>query len=238
MQQQQQQQQLQQQQYQQQQYEQQLQYEQEQEHLRQVQFQQQQQQQQYELEQQQIRQQQLYQQQYEESQRLYSQNNLISEAVTSPKITRNGRQQQQQQQHQQQQNGFYAEQNSSTSHQRSVQTYEQYNQSNNFRQETYSRQENRTNESQFVKPLPSFLRFSEGQPARLEIDTGSSAPVVTWYKDNMIIRNTPDTQITANSSLHTLRLPEIYPEDSGLYKAVIQTATDKTESVCEVRVES
>ena len=117
----------------------------------------------------------------------------------------------------------------------STQLFDDYNLRNSFVSEQTAR---KTNEPQFVKPLPNFLRFSAGQPARLDVEVnGQPTPVVTWFKDNMVIRNTADTQISSNLNVHTLRLPEIYVEDSGLYKVIIASALGKSESVCEVIVE-
>ena len=92
---------------------------------------------------------------------------------------------------------------------------------------------------ELIAPLPTFLRFSEGQPARLEIEVfGSPAPVVTWYKDGSAIRHAPPTiEIGSVGSIHSLKMQEIFTEDSGEYKVLIVSPFGKLETTCNVKVE-
>ena len=86
--------------------------------------------------------------------------------------------------------------------------------------------------------LPTFLRFSDGQPARLEVEVyGEPTPVVSWYKDNVLIRNSANMQITSKGTVHSLQIPEIFTEDSGVYKVVVASPLGRFESECEVKVE-
>ena len=86
--------------------------------------------------------------------------------------------------------------------------------------------------------MPTFLRFSDGQPARLEVEVyGEPTPVVTWFKDNVMIRNSNNMQISSNGTVHSLKIPEIFTEDSGVYKVVVASPLGKFESECEVKVE-
>ena len=141
-------------------------------------------------------------------------------------------QQQYQQQQQQMQQDFQRQQQVHQQH------FKQQFSSQQQQQQTVVRQQEKRIEPQFIRPLASFLRFSEGQPARLEVEVyGSPAPVVTWFKDNMIIRDTQETQIVSQQNVHTLRMPEIFTEDSGVYKVLIASPLGRTESVCDVKVE-
>ena len=80
--------------------------------------------------------------------------------------------------------------------------------------------------------------FSEGQPARLEIEvSGTPQPIVNWFKNNALIRSSPDIQIVQEAGSHTLSIPEIFVEDSGFYKAVISSHLGVLETVCEISVE-
>lgn len=94
------------------------------------------------------------------------------------------------------------------------------------------------NEPQLLRSMPNYLAFSERQPAHLEIEvSGTPNPVVTWYKDGLLVRNSPEAQISSNSGLHVLYIPEMYYEDSGIYKAVIASPLGILESICEINVE-
>lgn len=92
---------------------------------------------------------------------------------------------------------------------------------------------------ELIRPLPTFLRFSEGQPARLEIEVfGNPPPAVTWYKDGNAIRHAPPTiEISSAGSIHSVRMQEIFTEDSGQYMVVIASPFGKLETTCDVKVE-
>ncbi len=197
----------------------------------------------------QIQQQQLsqYQQQYQstssfqqyEDNGFYAQNSLLG-APPSPQIPRSSRtafhppQTPQFQQQRSYENGFNQQQSLYSSQQlNEFSSRETASRSSAF-QETV----NRRSEPHFLKPLPSVLYFSEGQPARLEIEVGGNpTPQISWFKDNYVVCHSEDSQIISNKGSHVLKMPEIYLEDSGLYKAVITSSLGKNESVCQVIVE-
>jgi hypothetical protein len=90
----------------------------------------------------------------------------------------------------------------------------------------------------FNKKLLPELRKYEGQSARFEINvSGSPEPQVSWYKDTIHIKNSPDTRITSNLGTHTLVIPEIFFEDCGVYKAVASNTQGTVESTCRLIVE-
>jgi hypothetical protein len=90
----------------------------------------------------------------------------------------------------------------------------------------------------FIRRLPPVLKCYEGQPVRFEFEVGGlPEPQVTWFKEGMHVQNTPDTRITSNLGVQTLTIPEVFSEDSGLYKVVIQNPLGTLESYCQLIVE-
>lgn len=95
---------------------------------------------------------------------------------------------------------------------------------------------------QLVRRLPPALRKEEGEMVKLEFEVSGdlSEPVqVKWYKNGMSIRNTPDTRIISNRyGVYCLIIPEVFGEDSGLYKAVVEGGrAGNVESYCQLIVE-
>lgn len=92
---------------------------------------------------------------------------------------------------------------------------------------------------QLLKRLPPVLKKNEGDSARLEIEISVTEPQpqVTWFKDDLHVHNKPDTRITSNFGLHTLIIPEVFCEDSGLYKVLVSSPLGTVESVCQLIVE-
>lgn len=94
---------------------------------------------------------------------------------------------------------------------------------------------------ELLKKLPPVLRKPEGQQVRFEIEVDGSLPPqsiqVSWFKDGMHVRNSPDTRLASNFGLHTLIIPEVFYEDSGLYKVLVQTPLGNLESFCQLVVE-
>ena len=93
-------------------------------------------------------------------------------------------------------------------------------------------------EPQLIRSLPNYLKFTEGQPARLEVEvSGTPAPIVNWFKNNVLIHGSLNIEISSNLNVHTMSIPEIFIEDSGVYKAVIASPLGVLESHCEISVE-
>lgn len=88
------------------------------------------------------------------------------------------------------------------------------------------------------KKLPPIVKKREGQAVKLEVEVcGVPEPQVAWYKDGILVRNSPDTRLTSNFGLHTLIIPEAFNEDSGIYKAVVTSPLGALESFCQLIVE-
>lgn len=66
---------------------------------------------------------------------------------------------------------------------------------------------------------------------------GTPTPVVTWLKDNAVIRESSEMQISSVGNVYTLKVSEMYTEDSGTYKAIIASPLGKSESACDIKVE-
>ncbi|KAK3082882.1 hypothetical protein FSP39_007872 [Pinctada imbricata] len=69
----------------------------------------------------------------------------------------------------------------------------------------------------FIKPLrPS--RVTEGKPVTLEVQfKGYPPPIISWYRDNFEIHPSHDFQILTTETNSTLYIPEVFPEDTGLF---------------------
>lgn len=223
-----------------------------QQHLYQLQMQQQQyQQQQQVIQQQQFEQQQQYQAQHRQQQQRIEHQQFhqqldqqhqqrLLQMSKSNKTEEEFAQEQQYQQFQQQQ---YQEQQFQ---QQQFQQQQQYQQQTSLAESKHSQSmemiyneiDPSRPEPQLLRSLPNYLRFTEGQPARLEIEvSGTPAPIVNWFKNNSLIPRAGDIEITTNENVHTLSIPEIYVEDSGVYKAVIASPLGVLESLCEIKVE-
>jgi titin len=91
---------------------------------------------------------------------------------------------------------------------------------------------------QIKRRLPPYMNRTEGQSARFEIEvSGSPEPIVEWYKDGNLVRDSPDTRIKSSFGVHTLIIPEVFPEDTGIYKAIVKNPSGSMESKCELIIE-
>ena len=106
----------------------------------------------------------------------------------------------------------------------------------NFR----SRFETKTKDLELVRRLPPVLRKKEGQIVKLEFELSGEPPQVSWYKNGILVRNSPDTRILSNCfGLQSLIIPEVFSEDSGLYRAVVELpgGAGSFESYCQLIIE-
>eukprot|EP00106_Octopus_bimaculoides_P016754 XP_014784196.1 PREDICTED: titin-like isoform X3 [Octopus bimaculoides] len=72
----------------------------------------------------------------------------------------------------------------------------------------------------FPKPLQN-VTVNEGEKVIFEvIITGNPEPVVKWFKNEKIIHNSPDFEITYINGVSRLVIAEVFAEDSGQYKCV------------------
>ena len=53
---------------------------------------------------------------------------------------------------------------------------------------------------------------------------------MTWYKGNEVIRDSDDFKYEQEGELHRLVIAEVFPEDSGVYRAEASNATGTTSS--------
>ena len=203
-----------------------------QEHQYQLQLQQQQYQQQ-QMQQQIIEQQRLEEQQRIDQLRLEEERRLEQQRLEEEQYQL---QLQLQQQYEYEQEQLLLQQQQSRRH---LTTYQEMNIFNKQQMEmTYQEIDPNRNDPQLLRSLPNYLRFSDGQPAHLEVEvSGNPAPFVTWFKNGLLIRSSPEAQISSNAGVHTLIIPEIYVEDSGVYKAVVASHLGVLESLCEITVE-
>lgn len=94
---------------------------------------------------------------------------------------------------------------------------------------------------ELLKKLPPVIRRSEGQQVRFEIEIGANFPPhsiqVTWTRNGVTIENSTDTRISSTFGLHTLIIPEVFAEDSGLYRVLVSTPIGNLESFTQLVVE-
>lgn len=53
---------------------------------------------------------------------------------------------------------------------------------------------------------------------------------MTWYKGNEVIKDSDDFKYEQEGELHRLVIAEVFPEDSGVYRAEASNATGTTSS--------
>lgn len=80
--------------------------------------------------------------------------------------------------------------------------------------------------------------IKEGQRLVLEVrvEYKGPEPIIKWYREGLIIRNSPDYQITFENNTSRLSVAEVFPEDTGMYKCVATNAdgSDSTEAMLRV----
>ena len=106
----------------------------------------------------------------------------------------------------------------------------------------YTKKSNNLFPPRVAPKLPTIIRRSEGEPIKLEVNIiGNPVPEVFWYKDGTLLKNTPDTRLTSDvtpeKDVHALFIPEIFPEDSGVYKIIARNVLGVDESGCRLIVE-
>lgn len=69
----------------------------------------------------------------------------------------------------------------------------------------------------FIQKLQSKV-IKEGDYLRFDVRiTGIPEPTVTWYRENVPIKSSPDFQVVQNGDLHSLIIQEAFKEDSGKF---------------------
>ena len=90
----------------------------------------------------------------------------------------------------------------------------------------------------FTKEIQPMLTRRAGQPVKLEFELADCPDAsVTWLKDGMHVYNTPHTRINSKFGVHTLIIPEAFPEDAGHYKVLINSPLGDLDTSCELIVE-
>uniref|UniRef100_A0A2C9K0Z7 Ig-like domain-containing protein n=1 Tax=Biomphalaria glabrata TaxID=6526 RepID=A0A2C9K0Z7_BIOGL len=83
------------------------------------------------------------------------------------------------------------------------------------------------------------ITVTESSRVKLEVSFfAKPAPSVTWLIDDQVIKSTSEFQISTTDTTSSLLIPEIYPEDEGIYKVVLINEVGQVESVASVIVES
>lgn len=88
-----------------------------------------------------------------------------------------------------------------------------------------------------IRKLMNDVTVQEGQPVQLEcIITGNPYPMVTWYRNDQPIPDSPDFQYQVNEHKVSLLITVAYPHDSGLYTCKAENPFGTATSSCSVRV--
>ncbi len=94
---------------------------------------------------------------------------------------------------------------------------------------------------ELVRRLPPVVRTREDGMVKLELEvSGGNDIQVSWYKNGVPMRDSPQTRIVNNGfGLHSLIIPQLFGEDSGLYKVLITSplSGQQLESYCQLIVE-
>ncbi|XP_022670614.1 titin-like isoform X6 [Varroa destructor] len=80
----------------------------------------------------------------------------------------------------------------------------------------------------FLQPLVDRLERKGARITLTCIVEGCPMPTIRWFKDNMLLANGPDHQISFDSGIARLTIPYVFPQDSGRY---VCTATNVAGSV-------
>lgn len=61
--------------------------------------------------------------------------------------------------------------------------------------------------------------------------------IIKWYRDDVIIRSSPDYEITFDNGLCRLAIAETFPEDAGVFKVIATNAngSDTTQATLQVQ---
>uniref|UniRef100_A0A1I8GUQ1 Fibrillar collagen NC1 domain-containing protein n=1 Tax=Macrostomum lignano TaxID=282301 RepID=A0A1I8GUQ1_9PLAT len=98
-----------------------------------------------------------------------------------------------------------------------------------------------------VKPkqvVPTFKRrlqpvsVKEGEKAIFIVEVaGEPKPEVLWKRENLPIESSTDFQIAAVGTVHSLTIPECFPEDAGLFACQIKNAAGSDSCTAHLTVE-
>ena len=99
------------------------------------------------------------------------------------------------------------------------------------------------NVNKFVKSLFLFQplqnkNVNQSEPVVFEARVESQPEaIIKWYRDDVIIRSSPDYEITYDNGLCRLAIAETFPEDSGVFKVIATNAdgSDTTQATLQVQ---
>lgn len=91
---------------------------------------------------------------------------------------------------------------------------------------------------EFTTKLEDVHTTDGGKAQFTVVVTGQPKPEVTWYKDNTLVEEAEEFQITHEGDVSTLTIPDVYPEDAGTYKVVAKNEVGSVTSTAVLFVES
>uniref|UniRef100_A0A914WNH9 Ig-like domain-containing protein n=1 Tax=Plectus sambesii TaxID=2011161 RepID=A0A914WNH9_9BILA len=94
------------------------------------------------------------------------------------------------------------------------------------------------NKPRFVKQLKN-VNVSEGESATFDcVVVGQPEPEVIWYREEQLIRESTDVQLSFHGDHCSLTLKNTVPQDSGLYKVTARNTQGEATSFCRLNVQA
>lgn len=63
-------------------------------------------------------------------------------------------------------------------------------------------------------------------------------PIIKWYRDDVVVRSSPDYEITYENGVCRLSIAETFPEDSGVFKVIATNADGSDTTQAKLQVQS
>ncbi|VDI56857.1 titin [Mytilus galloprovincialis] len=89
----------------------------------------------------------------------------------------------------------------------------------------------------FTQPLQN-KNVDQGEPVVFEARVEAHPePIIKWYRDDVVVRSSPDYEITYDNGVCRLSIAETFPEDSGVFKVIATNAdgSDTTQAKLQVQ---
>lgn len=83
------------------------------------------------------------------------------------------------------------------------------------------------------------MNVNQGEPVVFEASVEAQPEaIIKWYRDDVIIRSSPDYQITYDNGVCRLAIAETFPEDSGVFKVIATNAEGSDTTQANLFVQS
>lgn len=96
--------------------------------------------------------------------------------------------------------------------------------------------ERKSNESPRFVELLQGKNASDGDPVSLQCRIAGKPDTVEWLRDGKVVKSSDDFRYENSGDKYKLVIPEIFPEDSGVYTCHASSAQGSAESSCSLFV--